>query len=77
MDEIGNSDFVVLIDDFHYMPRDVQTEAAKFLKEAVRLGVRICAAAVRHRGDNVVRANPDLPWSRPCGQPELLEVRRA
>lgn len=60
VDEIGNSDFVVLIDDFHYMPRDVQTEAAKYLKEAVRLGVKICAAAVRHRGDDVVRANPEL-----------------
>lgn len=59
-DEIANSDFVILLDDFHYMPRDVQSEAAKMLKEAVRLGVKVCAAAVRHRGDDVVRANPEL-----------------
>jgi hypothetical protein len=58
--EIGGSDFVVLIDDFHYMRRDVQGETAKSLKEAVRLGVKICTAAVRHRGDDLVRANPEL-----------------
>ena len=58
--EIANSDFVVLVDDFHYMPRDVQAEVAKSLKEAVRLGVKVCTAAVRHRGDDLVRANPEL-----------------
>jgi hypothetical protein len=60
VDEIGNSAYVVLVDDFHYMPRDVQSEAAKTLKEAVRLGVKVCTAAVRHRGDDLVRANPEL-----------------
>jgi hypothetical protein len=57
---IANTEYVVLVDDFHYMPRDVQAEAAKTLKEAVRLGVRICTAAVIHRGDDLVRANPEL-----------------
>ena len=58
--EISGSDFVILVDDFHYMPREVQSEAAKSLKEAVRRGVKICTAAVRHRGDDLVRANPEL-----------------
>lgn len=58
--EIANSDFVVFVDDFHYMHRDVQAEAAKALKEAVRLGIKICTASVLHRGDDVVRANPEL-----------------
>jgi len=58
--EIGGSDFVILLDDFHYMQRSVQTEVAKTLKEAVRLGVKIVTAAVTHRGDDVVRANPEL-----------------
>lgn len=58
--EIANSAYVVLVDDFHYMPRVVQEEAAKIMKEAVRLGVKIVAASVRHRGDDVVRANPEL-----------------
>jgi hypothetical protein len=30
------------------------------LKEAVRLGVKVVTAAVSHRGDDVVRANPEL-----------------
>jgi hypothetical protein len=58
--EIANSEFVVLIDDFHYMPRAVQQEVAKTLKEAVRLGIKIVTASVSHRGDDVVRANPEL-----------------
>jgi hypothetical protein len=58
--EIANSEFVVLLDDFHYMPRDLQTEVAKSLKEAIRLGIKIVTAAVVHRGDDVLRANPEL-----------------
>ena len=58
--EIGGSDFVVLLDDFHYMDRGIQIEVAKTLKEAVRLGIKIITAAVSHRGDDVVRANPEL-----------------
>jgi hypothetical protein len=60
VDEIGNSDFVILLDDFHYMPKKVQTEVAKGLKEGVRLGLKICTAAVLHRADDVLRANPEL-----------------
>jgi hypothetical protein len=57
---IGGTDNVVLVDDFHYMPRDAQAEAAKSLKEAVRRGVKVVTAAVLHRGDDLVRANPEL-----------------
>ena len=39
--EIANSDFVILLDDFHYMDRSVQEDVAKGLKEAVRLGVKL------------------------------------
>jgi len=60
VEEIANSAFVLLLDDFHYMQRAVQEDAAKAIKEAVRLGVKICTAAVWHRGDDVVRANPEL-----------------
>jgi len=58
--EIANSDFVVLVDDFHYMPRAIQSDVAKSLKEAVRLGIKLVTATVSHRGDDVVRANPEL-----------------
>jgi hypothetical protein len=60
VDEIANSEFVILLDDFHYMDRIVQQEVAKVLKEAVRLGIKIVTASVSHRGDDVVRANPEL-----------------
>jgi hypothetical protein len=60
VDEIAKSDFVVLVDDFHYMPRAAQEQVAKSIKEAVRLNVKVCTAAVTHRGDDVVRANPEL-----------------
>jgi hypothetical protein len=60
IDEIGSSEFVLLIDDFHYMDRGIQTEVAKQIKEAARLGVKICTASVPHRSDDVVRGNPEL-----------------
>ncbi len=58
--EIADSEFVVLVDDFQYMPRDVQSEVAKSIKEAARQGVKICCATVVHRGDDLVRSNPEL-----------------
>lgn len=58
--EIGESEFTVLLDDFHYMPVEAQKESAKSIKEAVRLGVRVCTASVVHRGDEIVRSNPEL-----------------
>lgn len=58
--EIANSDFVVFIDDFHYMDRDVQAEVSRQIKEAAEAGVKICTASVPHRKDDVVRGNPEL-----------------
>lgn len=57
---LADSDRALLLDDFHYMPRDIQEKVAKQLKEAVRQGVRIVTAAVSHRSDDIVRALPDL-----------------
>ncbi len=58
--EIGQSEFVLLIDDFHYIPRDVQADVAQQLKEAARQETKIVVAAVPHRSDDVIRANTDL-----------------
>ncbi|MBX3191890.1 MAG: hypothetical protein KF819_33170 [Labilithrix sp.] len=55
-----HADHVVLVDDFHYMPREIQIEVAKQLKEAARRDVKIVTASVPHRADDVVRANPEL-----------------
>lgn len=60
VEEIANSAFVLLVDDFHYMDRAIQVEVARQLKEAARLHVKICTASVPHRSDDVVRSNPEL-----------------
>ncbi len=60
IEAIGGTDLVVLVDDFHYMPREVRAEVAKQLKEAARRDVKIVTAAVPHRADDVIRANPEL-----------------
>jgi hypothetical protein len=42
------------------MPREVQQDVARQIKEAAEKGVRICTASVPHRSDDVVRSNPEL-----------------
>jgi hypothetical protein len=58
--EIGKSDFTIFIDDFHYIPKDLQREIGQQIKEAAESGVRIVTASVPHRSDDVVRSNPEL-----------------
>lgn len=78
--EIANSTYVLLIDDFHYMPASVQVEVAKQIKEAARQGVKIVTASVPHRSDDVVRSNPELRGrvravdTRPWKVSELIRI---
>lgn len=58
--ELSGSDFVILVDDFHYIPREIQGDVARQIKDVVRDKVKICTATVSHRGDDVLRANPEL-----------------
>ena len=58
--EIADSAFLIFVDDFHYMSREVQGEVAKQIKAAAERGIRICVASVPHRADDVVRGNPEL-----------------
>jgi hypothetical protein len=58
--EIGGSDFVVFIDDFHYIRPELRDEIGKQLKVAAEKGVKIFTASVPHRADDVVRSNPEL-----------------
>ena len=80
--ELGHSSYVLLIDDFHYMPGAVQSEVAKQIKEAARLGVKIVTASVPHRSDDVVRSNPELRGrvravdTKPWRLGELHEIAR-
>jgi hypothetical protein len=58
--EIGGSEFVVFLDDFHYIAREVRDEIGRQIKAAAEKGVRICTASVPHRSDDVVRSNTEL-----------------
>ncbi len=60
IEEIADSSFAVFVDDFHYIPKDVQKEIGKQIKEATEARVRIVTASVPHRADDVVRSNPEL-----------------
>lgn len=58
--ELADTEFVIFIDDFHYIPYAVQVELANQIKEAVRNGVRFVCASVPYHSDDAIRANPDL-----------------
>jgi hypothetical protein len=58
--EIAGTDFIVFIDDFHYINREVQAEVAKEVKAGAESGIRFCIASVPHRADDVVRGNGEL-----------------
>jgi hypothetical protein len=58
--ELGGSDFVIFLDDFHYISEEAQTDIAKSIKAIAERGVRICTASVPHKSDDMVRANDEL-----------------
>ena len=58
--ELGNTDFVIFIDDFHYIERVTQSLIAQQIKEAMRQGVKFICASVPYHSDDVIRSNPDL-----------------
>lgn len=58
--ELRGTDYVVFIDDFHYVPRDVQGGVAQQIKEAIRNSVKFICASVPYHSDDVIRGNPDL-----------------
>lgn len=51
---------ILIIDDFHYLEREVQVQIGRQLKDAAWQGVPIVIISVPHRGDDPVRAVPDL-----------------
>ena len=58
--EIAGSTFCVLVDDFHYIQTDLQIDIGRQIKTASERGIRIIAASVPHRSDDVVRSNSEL-----------------
>lgn len=60
VNELSGSEFVVFLDDFHYISEDAQIDIAKSIKAISERGVRICIASVPHKSDDMVRANDEL-----------------
>lgn len=58
--ELKGTEFVLFIDDFHYISNTAQEAIAQQLKEAIRNGVKIICASVPYHSDDVLRANSDL-----------------
>lgn len=80
--EIAHTPYTILLDDFHYIPAQIQGDVAQQIKDAASRGVRICVASVPVKADNLVRALPELRgrvlavdldyW----GQRDLVEIAR-
>ena len=58
--EIANSGFIVFLDDFHYIARELQEAIGRQIKTGSEAGIRFCIASVPHRSDDVVRSNHEL-----------------
>jgi uncharacterized protein (DUF2267 family) len=58
--ELKGTSYVIFIDDFHYIPKDVQKVLAEHIKEAIRQGINIVCASVPYHSDDVLKANSDL-----------------
>ena len=54
------SNAALVIDDFHYIPKDFQATVCRQIKNAASAGLRIICLTVPHRGDDAVRGNGDL-----------------
>lgn len=51
---------VLVLDDFHYAPTDIQYDIACQLKEVIRLGFKAVVISLPYRSDDAIRLNPDL-----------------
>lgn len=60
---------VLVLDDFHYAPADIQYEIACQLKEVIRLGFQAVIISLPHRADDAIRLNPDL-----SGRLSVIEI---
>jgi hypothetical protein len=69
LDVVRANHKTLVVDDFHYINRDIQASLVEQFKEAARAGCTIVVVSVPHRSDDVIRANPDLR-----GRLRLVEV---
>lgn len=60
VNDLAETPYVIFIDDFHYIAKEIQSRLAKQIKELVRRRVKIICATVPYHSDDVLRANTDL-----------------
>lgn len=58
--DLGDTEYIVFVDDFHYIDAEVQQEIAKQIKECIEGKVQFICASVPYRSDDVLLANADL-----------------
>lgn len=73
---------VLVLDDFHYAPEDIQLHIAQQLKDAIRKEFKAIVISLPHRADDAIRKNADLtgrlsliniePWKKE----ELEEIAK-
>ena len=60
IEELRNGDYLLLIDDFHYIDPAVQEEMTEIIKEVPHQEISLAVALVPHRSEDILRGNPDL-----------------
>lgn len=69
LQEMIDSDLVLVIDDFHYIPPEIQLYLSRQLKDAIFRELKAVILSLPHRADDAVRLNPDL-----IGRLELIDI---
>jgi len=54
------NNLVLVLDDFHYAPEQVQLQIAQQLKDAIRREFKAIVVSLPHRSDDAIRQNADL-----------------
>ena len=75
-------DFVLVIDDFHYINPEIQLYLSRILKAELFNGLKVILLSLPHRADDAIKRNPDLigrtvfinllPWTKE----ELEQIAR-
>lgn len=60
IDYFKKNDKVLILDDFHYAPPEIQYDIACQLKEVIRMGFKAVVVSLPYRSDDAIRLNPDL-----------------
>lgn len=60
IDYFKSQDLVLILDDFHYAPEEMQFDMAYQLKDAIRKEFRAIVISLPHRADDAIRKNTDL-----------------